>query len=577
MQEVTLQTVSRLSSPALRWFETNPFRVLRLAADASASDAAFQAERVLTLMRADLPPAEEDVLPWLPPANVYEAQQAAQTVEEPLARLTEQMLWFDFARDPNADLLCSLLRGLSDEALHSYFEGEAGLPPPEGCDPEDASGVAVVTQAVNHANLRLLVAASLVNGVGITATDAPVEPRKIARVDWQNMFGLSALPNAHEVIAGPLAGGGAAADGARYWERALRRWSGILTHPWFRPYLVRCIKDLDDDFASEEDAETIEESVRTRLADLASHETRFLLLRGDYQLAGELISALARSGLEKRVLVPALRPIHHHFQSEVSELKPLLEVSGQEGLGQVGAYLKRLGAIKRRWAKLDEAGLVGLVHILDEALEEAFLRLREVEKLDPESEALLERLSALAGAASLRERVKSFRGEMEEARKRLCQFCKTEPPDYEKSVVLEGKKETGRESSYNSTTIYYSLRYEIVLRCERCARFHDFEHNFGIYMTAALLAPVAVLSIPFLLLLLFTCWGAVIAAAVVPYIVKFFLWAFSSGLALLVTPKGHRRYGDYRDTEGVQRLHAEGYFTIKPDWRSTAVSNIKTA
>src|ERR1044072_6829054 len=159
MSEVTLQTVSRLSSPALRWFETNPFRVLRLAADASTSDSSFRAERALTMLRAGLPPEGEEVLPWLPPPGEYEAQQAAQTVEEPLARLTEQMLWFDLVRDRAADSLLSVLGGLTEESLRKYFEGEAGLPPPDQCEAEDEAAVPLVALAVNHANLRLLVAA----------------------------------------------------------------------------------------------------------------------------------------------------------------------------------------------------------------------------------------------------------------------------------------------------------------------------------------------------------------------------------------------------------------------------------
>jgi nucleotide-binding universal stress UspA family protein len=573
MSEATLQNVSRHSSPALRGFESNPFRVLRLAANASTSEASFQAERALTMMRAGLPPAGEDVLPWLPPASVYEAQQAAQTVEEPLARLSEQLFWFDLTRDRTADSLQSVLRGLTEESLQKYFDGEAGLPMPEKCNPEDAASVPLVAQAINQANLRLLVAASLVNGVGIRKADAPAQLRKIARDDWRRMYGLRALPDAHNVIAGSLSSPDAALSG-RYWERALRRWARILQHPWFRPYLARCIADLEDDFVSPDDAETIEESVRTRLADLASHETRFLLLGGHYALASEMISALAQSGLEKRVLVPALRPIHHIFQSEVAELQTLLDGSGEDGLRQLDAYLKRLAAIKRRWTKIDQARLVGLGHILDDALEQAFLRLRSMEKPDAQSDALLESVSQLAAAKSLRERVSFYRTELEEARKRLCNFCKTGVPDIDKSVVLEGRKETERVENI----VYIGTEYRLILRCERCARFHDFLWKWGWLSMWCVFPAMCFIIVPLTGFAFVLFWyGAVRTdqlGAVAVFIPRLVSELLSSLFAMFVTPAGHRRYGRCGDLEPMRTLRGEGN-SVRTHWPSDAYEKLK--
>src|SRR4051812_45259027 len=99
------QKPSGTRSPALRGFELNAFRVLRLCVRASTAAAGFQAESVLTLARLGLQPEEEDLLPWLPAADPVELQQAAQVVEEPHARLKEQLLWFDLERDPHAALL----------------------------------------------------------------------------------------------------------------------------------------------------------------------------------------------------------------------------------------------------------------------------------------------------------------------------------------------------------------------------------------------------------------------------------------------------------------------------------------
>jgi len=573
--EAVLQTVSNISSPALRSFESNPFRILRLAVNATTSEAAIQAERVLTLMRAGLAPEESDPLPWLPPASTYEVQQAAQTVEEPLARLTEQLLWFDTGRDPEAAQLRALLRELTDEELQKHFKEEVGLPKADECAPDDETAVPRIAQAVNQANLRLLLAASLVNGVAIQKTDAPFEPIKIGRKEWQTLHGLTVLPEAHNVIAGTQAGADAALEASRYWEYGLRRWILILLHPWFKHYLRQCIDDLGDDFISADDAETIEESIRTRLADLSTKEVRFLLLEGRYTLASGMISALGKSGLEKRIIGPALRPIHHLFQSEISELNSLLDDSGAGDVQHIDAYLKRLAAIKQRWRKLDEANLVGLSYILDDALEQAYLRLRKLEKPDAQSDALLLKVSQLAGAASLRERVSFYRNELEEAKKHLCHYCKTGAPDYEKSVVLKGKKETDRVHNYNSTTIYYGLRYAIILRCERCARFHDFIYKFGWLNAMFLIPTILIVSLPILISLLFiVCFVGIFVVSYLPAAFTFIATCISLLLARIVTPEGHTRYGQYRDTEAMHSLSAEGY-SIEVDWRSTAISAIQ--
>src|SRR5262249_48078076 len=124
MVEAAVQTVAKLLSPMLRSFEVNPFRALRLKVNVTTTDAAFQAERVLTLARAGLEPDEPDVLPWLPKVEIYEVQQAAQIVEEPLARLVEQFFWFDLVRDPQATKIQSLLTDFNGTELRQYFELE---------------------------------------------------------------------------------------------------------------------------------------------------------------------------------------------------------------------------------------------------------------------------------------------------------------------------------------------------------------------------------------------------------------------------------------------------------------------
>jgi hypothetical protein len=566
MIEYLSQPVSRLLSPTLRGFEINPFRVLRLPVHATTSEASFQAERALTLVRAGLSPEEPDPLPWLPPTGIYELQQAAQTIEEPLLRLTEQLLWFDFVRDSSSESLQLMLREFKWEILSKHLNEEILLPKAGEYDSADEAGIPLVAQAINQANLRLLISASMMNRVLVEQSAVPTESKKIASNEWQKLHGLIALPEAHKVIADAVDGGESWPKAWAYWEGALRRWTQILSHPWFRLYLGKCISDLSDDFASTDDMETIEESIRTRLADLSAKETRFLLLEGRYNLAGAMITSVSRTGLETRVLGPALRPIHHLFQSELSELQSLLDESEQDGVAQIDAYLKRLAIIKKRWLAIDKPGIIGLSHLLDDAIEQAYLRLRRGQP-SPELDGLLVEVSKLATAKSLCERVNSYRKELEEVKSRVCYFCKTGEPNYDNSLVLEGKKETGRQRNYNSTTIYYAVRYGIVLRCERCAHFHDYLRKLG------LLAPWTLM--PGLVYLAFQNPDACVPF-VIGIILVFLLTGFgvTSVVAMANTPSGHTRYGTYIGTNAYNSLRAEGY-SVTAHWKSDAVSSLK--
>ena len=454
---------SATRSLALRGFEINPFRILRLSVRASTGAAAFQAESVLTLARLGLQPEEEDLLPWLPSAGPYELQQAAQLVEEPLSRLKEQLLWFDLERDPHAVLLREALRA-PRSSTSAYLAREAELG--EGAAPCDTGAVA---HAIDLANLRLLLAAVRVSG---GAAGAPAKPRPPAPGAWQTLHGVAVIPEAHRALT--VSPEDASAGVEQPWGEALRRWVRILAHPWFRPYLDACLADLGDDFVSSDDAEAVEESIRGHLADLAAQEVRFLLLEGRFAVAAALVAETVASGLDARVLGPALRPLRHVFQAELSELEPLLEEQAEPGLDRYDAYLKRLAAIRQRWLQIDAPGLIGLRDFLDEAAEQVYLRLRGLDEPGTAMDALLARVEELASARSLRERVGAYRKELEAARTRLCHFCKNAPPDYDKSVVLHGRKETGREYGYNVTTVHFMVRYGIVPRCACCAKHHDF-------------------------------------------------------------------------------------------------------
>jgi hypothetical protein len=181
-------------------------------------------------------------------------------------------------------------------------------------------------------------------------------------------------------------------------------------------------------FCFAEDIETVEESVRSYLAGLAAQEVRFFVIEGRYPLAAAVISAVARSGMELRVLAPAMRPLRQVFQSEIAELDTLVD-DPESTIDSIEAYVRRLEGIRARWITLDAGGVVGLRDILDQALEKVYLKLRSLEKAEPKLDGLLGKITGIAVAESLKERVKGYGKELEE-RTRLCHFCKTGTPDY---------------------------------------------------------------------------------------------------------------------------------------------------
>ena len=474
---------ARRHSPALLAFALNPFRILRVAASATTAESALGAERILTLARADMSPDIADPLPWLPLPGFPELQQAAQSIEEPLLRLRHQLLWFDFERDSEGPALAAALRDHDWPALAAYLALESPAPADAG-SPDD------VARAVNQANLHLLLATTKVNG--LWADDAssarPIQP--IEEKAWQAVGGLRGLPQAHLTVIGALPDQGAEIHAL--WKGGLSRWTAILNDPAFRGLVEAHIRALDDDFAHADDAEAVEESIRTYLADLCAQEIRFLLVEGRYGAATALVASIAESGLEPRVLTPAMRPIRQFLQAELGELDPLLAQEEEDRRQPIAAYLQRLVVIRDRWLALDEAGVLGLREVVDRAVERIYQRLRQWRRSGEQTDDLLAQAGLAASAQSLRERIASLRTQHQEMRERVCHFCKTRDPDYDNSVVLKGKKETGREqTSYNEITVYYAIRHALILRCARCATLHDFIRKISMMLATLTVALIA--------------------------------------------------------------------------------------
>ena len=108
-------------SPGLAAFRLNAFRVLRLKVDAAANEAVWKSEKILARRRAGLDDPDPEIVGWLPLPDEIDLREAAQRMEEPLRRLRDQLLWFDFAGDPRGAELSKALEGGDTRALVAYL------------------------------------------------------------------------------------------------------------------------------------------------------------------------------------------------------------------------------------------------------------------------------------------------------------------------------------------------------------------------------------------------------------------------------------------------------------------------
>src|SRR3954471_3491664 len=109
-----------LRSPGLGQFRKTPFRLLRLPTNATAKQAVWQCDKALARARVGMTLPDPDPVPWLAPGDQVEIQEAAQTMESPLARLVEQLLWFDLAGDPDGARLRDALVAGDATRLAAY-------------------------------------------------------------------------------------------------------------------------------------------------------------------------------------------------------------------------------------------------------------------------------------------------------------------------------------------------------------------------------------------------------------------------------------------------------------------------
>jgi hypothetical protein len=587
-------------SQVLGQFRTNPFRVLRVRPDVGVDEAVWKSEEALTRLRAGVALSDGELVPWISEPDEPEIRQAVQRIEEPLRRLTDQLFWFDPEHDCDGELLRQALRELDPKLINDYLPRGAleviprsSTPctdPPrvvvtvtydtsapevepqrDGCGRGEAyAEVAAgeLPRLLNHANLRLLLAAlSLFDALpsGVYTLSAPGDTEKASdTINWSMWRGLEVCENPHtlELTMGQRVF--RLRQTAGLWNDALAHWLRIVNAPAFLAFVQASIARLEDDVVGADDAEVIVNSVTARLLDLLVGEVKVQHLAGRNDRVRALLEAAANSAIEPRRWGPAFRPLRPLFRTEAAELEPLL-VPGDLGFNDCELYLARLKRLRERWAALDPTGLLGLDEIGDEAVVKACESLGTLE-----SYSAVDRLKGLYGTAmglasadSLKQRIAAVVSRINGFEHYACHFCKTREMDLQKSVVIKGKRESHRTHGFNSTTIHFTVKANVIPRCGRCSDLHAYFWKCGSTGRQALgVALVAGFA--------YLVWakafgtdaelgGFLLFAGAAALLVWLTGLAVSPIAAILATPRGERRYWRSRTAKAYREMESEGF------------------
>lgn len=544
-----------LRSVGLNQFRKSPFRLLRLPATATAKQAVWQCDKALARARVGMTLPDPDRVPWLPPGDEVELQEAAQTMESPLARLVEQLLWFDFENDPYGPQLDQALANADGTQLRAY----AAVQQP------------VLAHKLNQLNLRLLLGFSMLRGVGPSVATTP-SAREAARLAWQTQNGISLVEDPHKAIRGTNALAGMQWSGLL--GDAVAGWGALLASDELPAYLKTKIDALGDELLGHDDLETILAALRTRLADLIVGETKLEMAAGDLANVGALSAIAGKSRIDAEVWLVAFKPLRTQFQGELADLHP----DASTGLGPVAdiaAYLERLGTLAQRWRPLDEAQLLGLATLIDDAVGDAFAKLRQVDRekqLEPGFKAVLDRVAAIAASNSIRERVKAYKDRLDDVQKSMCHFCGKRELEGGSCASLSSQREISRTRYGNTIRVQYQVGARPVARCPSCAQRHGFIRQAG---------SIAFFTLSTMVLLLgalhpstwFQSWsfGTGAFMVIVGVVVAWGLGFVGREIAAsFVTPKGERRFNNYRESTAFAGLRGDGFSSMKYDFRPDA-------
>ncbi|HEY4238303.1 MAG TPA: hypothetical protein VGM88_00730 [Kofleriaceae bacterium] len=537
-----------LRSAGLGQFRKNPFRLLRLPANATAQQAVWQCDKALARARVGMPLPEADPVPWLPPGDEIELQEAAQTMESPLARLVEQMLWFG-----DDQTLAAALAAQDAGTLRAYLEA------PRESEP--------IERRVEQANLRLLLGYSALREVGPTLVSAAAAPS--AQLAWKG----DVVEDPHRLFRFRDAAFAQASWGG--WLGAgMQAWGTLLPTAELAGYVRAKIVQLNDDLLTADDLEAVLSAIRTRLADLLVGETKTEMAEGRITNVAQLSAVAGKSGIDSETWLVAFRPLRTQFQSELADLDPEA-TTGNGAIEDIAAYIERLGAVSTRWRPLDEAQLLGLGTLVDDAVIEAFGKLRGVPRerqMEPRCKEVLDKMIAVAGSGAVKERLRTYKGRLDDFQKSMCHFCGKRELEADNCASLSSKRITNVERYGNTTRTTYQLGARPVGRCPRCAQVHGFIRYAGSRTFWTLLSTLLIVAFihP-------ASWFHGMDGGT-----SFVLIALGAGAAFglgyvgreiaagLVTPKGERRFSQYTGSAAYQGLRQDGFTSMNYDFRPNA-------
>ncbi|MCX5743933.1 MAG: hypothetical protein NT062_15695 [Proteobacteria bacterium] len=543
-------------SVGLSLFRKSPFRLLRLPVTASAKQAVWQCDKALARARVGMALPDPDPVPWLPAGDEIEIQEATQTMESPLARLVEQLLWFDFVDDPQGASLLAALIGEDAAALRAYLAARDGS----------------LANRLNQLNVRLLLGFSLLRGVGprIATTG---RAQQAANLAWQRAGGVEVVDDPHRAIlaSGALLGGN---EWASLLAEAVSGWGELLASDELAAHVRAKITTLGDELIGHDDVETLVAAIRTKLADVVVGETRAEMARGSVANVGYLSALAGKSHIDAEVWLVAFKPLRTQFQAELADLQPEA-TTGNGEVEDVAAYLERLGSLADRWRPLDEAQLLGLATMIDDAVGEAFGRLRAVQRekqLEPRFRDVLARVSVVAASNSIKERVRAYMDRLTDVAKGMCHFCGKRELEGSSCASLSSQREISRTRYGNTISVQYQVGARPVARCPQCAQRHGFLKTIGSLAFFSLTTSILL----FAALKPSTWFHTVSFGAGIALVLMAIAGAYGLGFvaraigASVITPKGERKFDDYRTTTAHQGLRDDGFFTMKYDYRPDA-------
>jgi hypothetical protein len=547
-----------LRSPGLGQFRKAPFRLLRLSPNATAKQAVWQSDKALARARVGMALPDPDPVPWLPPGDAIEIQEAAQIMESPLARMVEQLLWFDPAEDADGAALLEALVAADGGRLHAYLEAEHARS---------------IAGRINEANLHLLLGFSRLYEVGPALVAAGEAARPVA-LAWKTTGGLSSVEDPHKAVRPAATLLGAGVTWAELLGEGVSAWGALLASPELADHVRGKIAALGDELLTADDLEAVLSGLRTRIADLVVGETKLEITQGRIDNVSQLSAIAGRSTIDAETWLVAFRPLKTQFQAELDELAP----DAETGLGvveDVSAYLDRLRTLAQRWRPIDEAQLLGLSALIDDAAQLAFARLRGASheiQLGTRFSEVLARIGQIAQSPSFKERIKGYTERLVDVSRAMCHFCGRRELEAAYCAAVSSRVEVSREQYGNTIRVQYKVGTLPVGRCKRCALQHGFIRGTGTIAFIALATSVLLLAIVHP-----STWfssvelGPGIALAGVGIVVAFVMAMIVREVASVrLTPKGERKFGDYLVSYAVERMRSDGFYEFKYDSRPNA-------